>query len=100
MRRSSLLTFAIAAPLGLAAACTQLPEVDERIPAHLKNADYPTLEPLHLLLPEEAPAAEASAELQDSLEARRARLQRRAARLRNMGVSDAERQRLNETVDQ
>ena len=99
MRRSSLLTLLIAAPLGFVGACTQLPEVDERIPAHLKTADYPTLEPLHLLLPEEPPAAQASAELHDSLEARRARLQRRAAALRNQGVSEAERQRLKETVD-
>lgn len=67
--------------LAAAAACTNVPELEEGITPDLRSAAYPDLVPLDgLLEPLPAPARQ-SAETQAELDARAARLRARAAAL-------------------
>ncbi len=77
------------AALLIATACTQVPELDATIPAHLRNAPYPALVPLDdALFAAPLPQVQ-SQEIERSLTARRDRLQSRAKGL-NASVVDPE----------
>jgi hypothetical protein len=97
--RLTILTVLTAA-LAATVACTRVPEVDERIAPDLRTADYPKLVPLHLALEDSPTPQVAGQEQQDKLLARQARLKRRAEALRNQGVDEATRRRLNDAVSE
>lgn len=83
----------------LGAGCTNIPELKSAVPDWVADAPYPQLVPLPetlTLLP--APAAQ-SAELQQDLDARVARLKARAERLRGPVVSSADQDRLRDEID-
>lgn len=67
----------------LAAACTRVPELETQVPEGLHEADFPRLIPLgpDLMTPQ-SPGEDAE-KLERELNARRAGLQARAARLRS-----------------
>lgn len=65
------------------AACTRVPELEDRLTPDLRNAPYPKLLPLDRTLEPLASPAVANEELEQQLDARAARLQRRAEALRN-----------------
>jgi len=90
----------LTAALAVTTACTRVPEVDERVAPDLKTAAYPKLVPLHLALDDSPAPAVAGQEQQDQLLARQARLKRRAEALRNQGVDEATRRRLNKAVSE
>ncbi|WP_264212870.1 hypothetical protein [Leisingera thetidis] len=75
------ITFLVA--LAGAAACTRVPELEDRLTPDLRNADYPRLLPLDDALEPLDPPQQAGAELQAELDARSARLQRRAEAVKN-----------------
>lgn len=84
--------------LPVLAACTQVPELDDKVSSQLKNADYPELIPIDPVLgPPVAPQDEAQ-EVTQQLEARRDSLKQRAAALQRPVVDEDERDRLDETV--
>ncbi|MEW2911363.1 hypothetical protein [Leisingera sp. JC11] len=66
-----------------AAACTRVPELEDRLTPDLRGADYPRLLPLDDALEPLDPPQQASQELQDELDARSARLKRRAEAVKN-----------------
>ncbi|QDI75157.1 MULTISPECIES: hypothetical protein [Leisingera] len=66
-----------------AAACTRVPELEDRLTPDLRNAGYPRLLPLDDAVAPLPPPQQASQELQQELDARSARLQRRAAAVKN-----------------
>lgn len=65
-----------------AAGCTRVPELEDRLTPDLRNAGYPKLLPLDRALEPLAPPQQAGEDLQDELDARSARLQRRADQLK------------------
>lgn len=69
------------AVLLLAAACSNVPELEEGITPDLRKAAYPDLVPLENLLEPLPAPAEQSTETQARLDARAARLRARAAAL-------------------
>ncbi|MDK3019482.1 hypothetical protein [Pseudodonghicola flavimaris] len=77
-------------PLGLllltATACTPVPELEDRITGDLRATPYPALVPLDQALAQQAPAPQAAEDLETQMRARQARLDARAARLRNRPV--------------
>jgi len=74
---------ALTACLALAtAACSRVPQLEDRLPADLRSQPYPQLLPLDTALAQEPLPEEESAELSDALDARAARLHRRAEELR------------------
>ncbi|MFV1462992.1 MULTISPECIES: hypothetical protein [unclassified Phaeobacter] len=75
--RLTLLTAAV-----LLCGCARVPELEDRLTPDLRGADYPALVPLEQALTPETPPAEESKALQQTLEARAARLQARADALR------------------
>lgn len=80
------------------AACTQVPELNERVPPDVKTADYPDLVPLDEALgPPDNPEDEAK-KLEDSLQARREALAARAQKLKAPIVDEAARSRLNDEI--
>ncbi len=62
-------------------ACTQVPELDNVIEPRLERAAYPDLVPLQQVLAVQKPPGEASRDLEEELNARRARLQSKAREL-------------------
>ena len=93
-----LTRLASAALLALA-ACTQVPELGAVVPPDLRAAEYPQLIPLgpELSVPQD-PGAEAE-RVSDNLNARVARLKRRAQALNQASVVDgATRTRMEEGV--
>jgi len=63
------------------AGCTNVPELDATIPSHLRDAPYPKLVRLeHIVGTAQSPREQAE-EIEETLEARRKRLQSRARRL-------------------
>lgn len=81
-----------------ASACTQVPELNERVSPRLKNADYPALVPLEPTLgPPVAPEEEAE-KVTEQLAARRDNLQRRAQLLQKPVVTENDRDRLDESI--
>ncbi|MCE8511311.1 hypothetical protein KBY22_01290 [Ruegeria pomeroyi] len=86
MPRSAFLSLLL-----LAAACTQVPELNERISPDLRKAGFPKLVPLDEALgPPADPEGEALA-VQKSLEARRDALAQRARRLQEATDQDTSR---------
>lgn len=78
----AIAALAVAAPLAATlAGCADAPELSSRISAEARAAPYPTLQPLDPLLTEAA-LAEITPESEAALQARAARLNRRAAALR------------------
>ncbi|SEF96336.1 hypothetical protein [Jhaorihella thermophila] len=72
--------------IGLAAGCAQIPELAASINEDLRDSRYPALVPIdRAVVPLPAPEEEAS-ELQSELDARRARLRRRAEAMLNEGA--------------
>ncbi|MFT7595615.1 MAG: hypothetical protein ACI8R4_002944 [Paracoccaceae bacterium] len=67
--------------LALLTGCAQVPELDATVPDHLRDAAYPALIPLDGSLAPNVLPADAASEIEDSLAARRDRLQARAKRL-------------------
>ncbi len=66
----------------MATGCTRVPEIEDRLTADLRAADYPDLVPLDkALLPMPSPT-EQSITLEQQLDARSARLKARAEALR------------------
>ncbi|ATG42748.1 hypothetical protein PhaeoP18_00777 [Phaeobacter piscinae] len=74
--------FPLLAAAALISACARVPELEDRLTPDLRGADYPALVPLEDALQPRTPAAEESKALEDTLDARAARLQARADRLR------------------
>ncbi|MEX0349826.1 MAG: hypothetical protein AB3N15_10425 [Paracoccaceae bacterium] len=82
------LLFAGATLLALG-ACTQVPELDEKLSAQTRDARFPKLIPLEDALgPPVDPEAEAQ-EIEDELDARAAALQNRARQLQAPQVEDS-----------
>jgi hypothetical protein len=61
-----------------AAACTRVPELEDRLTPDLRDAGYPELLPLDRSLAPLVPPQQAGEDLKDELDARSARLKRRA----------------------
>ncbi|MEP1327218.1 hypothetical protein [Pseudophaeobacter sp.] len=81
-RPLALLPICAVLAIGLATGCTNEPELENRISPALRKADYPDLAPIDQLL-EPLPAPQDQAlELEQELEARSNRLERRAEALR------------------
>ncbi|WP_044008419.1 hypothetical protein [Leisingera methylohalidivorans] len=78
-----LARIAILLALAAAAACTRVPELEDRLTPDLRGAGYPDLLPLDDALEPLDPPQQASADLQDELNARSARLKRRAEAVKN-----------------
>lgn len=84
--------------LPIMAACTQVPELNDKVSPQLKNAKYPKLVPIDQTLgPPVAPEEEAK-KVTEQLEARRDSLKRRASALQKPVVDATDRDRLDETV--
>lgn len=64
------------------AGCVEVPALDDGISRELRKADYPTLQPIPNVLAQKPLPAESAEDVQEELEARKARLQRRAAALK------------------
>ncbi|UWQ27624.1 hypothetical protein K3557_12490 [Leisingera sp. M523] len=71
--------------MATAAACTRVPELEDRLTPDLRGAGYPDLLPLDDALEPLDPPQQASADLQDELDARSDRLKRRAEAVNNAG---------------
>ena len=80
MRKLLQLTGLVA--LALAAACTRVPELEDRLTADLRGAPYPDLVPLEGALEPLPPPRQKAQALEQQLNARSTRLQRRAEALR------------------
>lgn len=87
------LALAVAALLS-ATACTQVPELDATVPDHLQNAAYPDLIPLDGSLETEQLPQDQAEQIEQSLAARRSRLQARARGLDGPVVDPAARKRM------
>lgn len=80
-------------------ACTNVPELDDKLTPQLRNAQYPKLVPLHETLGPPVSPRDEAAELEEQLNARVASLQARAQRLQAAPVMDqAARDRLDDTI--
>jgi hypothetical protein len=77
LKPALLIVLAAASP-----ACTRVPEIEDRLTPDLKGADYPALLPLDEGVPPLPTPQEQSAELEQQLDARSARLKARAEALR------------------
>ncbi|NIZ13457.1 hypothetical protein HCZ87_08660 [Phaeobacter sp. HF9A] len=66
-----------------AAGCTRVPQLENRISPELRNQPYPKLLPLDSALAQQPLPEEETAALTQDLDARAARLRRRAEALRN-----------------
>lgn len=66
-----------------AAACTRVPELEDRLTPDLRGADYPVLLPLDDALEPLDPPQQASQDLQAELDTRSDRLKRRAEAIKN-----------------
>lgn len=84
MTRSFTLTLCACFLTLMTTACTRVPELEDQLTADLKSADYPELAPLEQAVePLPLPATQ-SAELEQQLLARSARLQQRARALQSI----------------
>lgn len=81
--------------MGLA-GCLDAPELDDRVPASVQDADYPALVPLDSVL--RGVSQEKATKEADDLAARVDRLRQKADRLSGPVLDDASRDRLNDTV--
>ena len=81
-------------------ACTQVPELDANIPDHLRKTPYPELQPLDDALFDVPLPQEQSGEINETLSARRDRLQSRARALNATVVDPAARKRMQAGVNQ
>ncbi|NVK15532.1 MAG: hypothetical protein HWE35_15285 [Rhodobacteraceae bacterium] len=66
-----------------AAACTRVPELEDRLTPDLRGADYPDLLPLDDALEPLDPPQQAGENLQEELDTRSERLRRRAEAVKN-----------------
>jgi len=82
----------------LTAACTNVPELDETIPPHLRDADYPELVSLDGSLVAKQTPQEQAGQIEQSLGARRDRLQARARGLNTTVVDPKSRKRMQKGV--
>ena len=84
MTRSLALTTCACILTLTATACTRVPELEDQLTPDLRSTDYPVLVPLeHAVAPLPLPATQ-SAELEQQLLARSARLQNRAKALNSI----------------
>jgi len=84
MTRSLAMTICVGLVTLAATGCTRVPELEDQLTADLRSADYPELVPLdQAAAPLPLPATQ-SAELEQQLLARSARLQNRARALRSI----------------
>ena len=81
-------------------ACVDVPELGDRVSPALDRADYPALVPIERLLGPATPVREEAETLANQLDARRARLQRRADALQGTIVEPETRARMSEGVTQ
>lgn len=84
----------LVAVIWLAGCSPQIPELDATVPERLRNAAYPTLQPLDPALFAGPRPAEEAEEIEDDLTARAARLQQRAAALDRPVVDEATQARM------
>ena len=85
MTRTNVFNFCLAFCVLSCAACTRIPELEDKLSVDLRNSDYPTLVPLdQALAPLPLPDAQ-SEELEQELAARSARLKNRADALNAAG---------------
>lgn len=82
----------------LTASCTNVPELDATIPGHLRDADYPELVSLDGSLTAKQTPQEQAEEIEQSLGARRNRLQARARKLNTPVVDPQSRTRMQNGV--
>ncbi|NOR30648.1 hypothetical protein [Sulfitobacter sp.] len=80
----------------LPAACTQFPALDSRTTPEMLAAEYPALVPVDPLLAQAAAGQINADQTENSMNARVAGLQARAARLRGSVLTGSEKQRLGE----
>ncbi len=80
------------------AACTNVPELDDRIGDDLQDAAYPVLVPLDTVLGPATAPAEQRQQIEDGLAARTAALRARAAALQAPVVAPSDRARLDAAV--
>lgn len=81
------------------AACTRVPELDATIPANLRDAPFPELVPLDEFFATAQLPQDQASEIEQSLDARRDRLQARARLLKAPLVDPAERKRMQGGVN-
>mgnify|MGYP001036849844 CR=1 FL=1 len=81
-RLARLMVLSACALLSVSAACSRVPQLEDRLPADLRSQPYPELLPLDTALAQEPLPEEESAALSDALDARADRLRRRAEALR------------------
>ncbi|MFW8594860.1 hypothetical protein [Cribrihabitans neustonicus] len=90
--------------LAAAAACTRVPELEDRLTPDLRDAPYPELLPLGTALEPLPPPRQQSEALEQELGARSSRLQRRARalpqRAREVQVEPAELEARNRRLQQ
>jgi hypothetical protein len=81
-RLARLTVLSACALLSVTAACSRVPQLEDRLPADLRSQPYPQLLPLDTALAQEPLPEEESAELSEALDARADRLRSRAEALR------------------
>ncbi len=86
------------AALLLAAACTRVPELEERVSGSLQSADYPALLPLDIAAPQLETPEEEAQRIQDQLDGRREGLQSRARQLNAPVLDGPSRKRMQDGV--
>jgi hypothetical protein len=84
----------------IATACTQVPELDATVPKHLRNAAYPELAPLDASLTTPVFPQDQARQTEETLAARRDRLQARANALNAPVVDPTARQRMQNGINQ
>lgn len=80
------------------AACTDVPELDDRVPSALDRAGYPALVPLDRLLGAPVAPGEDAERIAGGLNARRADLRRRANAVQDDVIDPSTRTRMEEGV--
>ena len=100
LRPQAGIQFALAllATLGLL-ACTDVPELDATVPAHLEKADYPPLVSLPSDQFSTAPPEDEAEKLRNNLEGRRNALERRSRDLSEPVIDPETRARMKEGVE-
>ncbi len=83
--------------LGILAACSEFPSLDDKVSAAARAAPYPRLLPIQTLLARPAPPRLTETAVA-TLEARAARLRRKAAALRGPVIDTSDRQRLGTSI--
>lgn len=84
--------------LSLITACTQVPELDERIGPELQGKPFPKLVPLEQTLGPPADPEDEAKKLAANLDGRRAALEAKAQRLRQAVHDEGEDTDVNETI--